>query len=253
MNGPSERALQVARAEADKLVKDGAQAVFLTGSHARGDANEHSDLDVRAVGDGASKKLKRHDEFLVAISWMTLDEHRAGFDDPAEVGSLVPGWKSAVILHDPDRVAARLKKDAEAWSWERITKKSDHWVAQQMTEYAEEIHTLIGDMEDGQHAAAAAERSQIAMRLAHVLSVHHRIPYESENDLYDLVAEAMGGRYEGLQRKALAEVEIDLKSSTGAAKQLFAIAAAEVRDLLDDEQRDVVAHACDIAGYPLPS
>lgn len=252
MNGPSERALQVARAEAERLIEEGARAVFLTGSHARGEANEHSDLDIRVVGERGSKKLERHDEFLVAISWMTLEEHRAAFDDPAEVGSVVPGWKSALILHDPDGIAARLREEAEAWDWERLAEKAERWVAQEITEYAEEVHTLIGDMEDGQCAAAAAERSQLAMHLAHVLSVHRRIAYESENDLYDLIAEAMGGRYQELQRKALAEIEIDLQSSTGAAEQLFAIAAAEVRDLLDDDQRTVVAHACEIAGYPLP-
>lgn len=253
MNGPSKRALEVARAETEELIEEGAEAVFLTGSHARGEANEHSDLDLRVVGEGPDKKLKRHDEFLIAISWMTLDEHREAFDDPAEVGSVVPGWKSALILHDPHGTAAGLKKEAEDWDWDRVAEKADKWVAQEVTEYAEEIHTLLGNFEDDKPAAAAAERSQLAMHLAQVMSVQKRILYESENDLWDLVAEAMGGRYGELQKKALAQPEIDLEVSAGAARQLFAIAAAEVRELLDDDQREVVAHACEIAGYPLPA
>lgn len=252
MDGPSKRALEVARAETKELVADGAQAVFLTGSHARGDANEHSDLDLRVVGEGPEKKLKRHDEFLIAISWMTLDEHREAFDDPSEVGSVVPGWKSAVILHDPEQIAERFKKEAEDWDWDRISDKADEWVAKEVTEYAEEIHTLLGNLEDEKPAAAAAERSQLAMHLAQVMSVHKRILYESENDLWDLVADAMGGRYGELQKKALAQPEIELEDSAAAARQLFAIAAAEVRGLLEDDQREVVAHACEIAGYPLP-
>jgi hypothetical protein len=223
----------------------------LTGSHARGDANSHSDLDLRVVGEGPSKVLKRHDEFLVAISGMTRQDHRKMFDDPSEVGSVVPGWKSAVILHDPDGVAAALQDEAERWTWDRVADKADRWVAKEITDYAEEIHTLLGNLEDGRLTAAAAERSQLAMHLAHVLSVRKRIAYESENDLWDLVAEAMNGRYGELQSKALAEDAIDLADSTGAAKQLFAIAAAEVRPLLDEQQRPVVEHACEIAGYPL--
>lgn len=252
MNGPSERALEVARAETQELIAQGAEAVFLTGSHARGEANEYSDLDLRVVGEGPDKKLKRHDEFLIAISWMTVDEHRAAFDEPSQVGSVVPGWKSAVILHDPDDIAAELQKGAGGWGWARVAEKADEWIAQEITEYAEEIHTLLGNFEDDKPAAAAAERSQLAMHLAQVMSVHKQIQYESENDLWELVAEAMGGRYGELQEKALAQREIDLEGSAAAARQLFAIAAAEVRHLLDEDQLAVVRHACEIAGYPLP-
>lgn len=252
MNGPSERALEVSQQETEALAQAGAEAVFLTGSHARGDANAHSDLDLRVVGNGPSKVLKRHDEFLVAISGMTRKEHRKIFDDPSEVGSVVPGWKSAVILYDPNGVAAALQAEAKRWTWDRVAEKADEWVAREITAYAEEIHTLAGNLEDGKLAAAAAERSQLAMHLAHVLSVHQRIAYGSENDLWELVAQAMGGRYGELQSKALAEDAIDLGDSTGAAKQLFAIAAAEVRSLLDERQAAVVEHACEIAGYPLP-
>lgn len=251
MAGPSERALEVVKEETGALVAQGARAVILTGSHATGNANGYSDLDLRVIGDGPSKKLKRHAEFLVSISWMTLDEHEEGFKDPAEVGTVVPGWTSAVILHDPEGRAARLKERAEAWRWDEISDHCDSWVAQQITELAEEIHTILGNLEQDKLAAAAAERSQVAMGLARTLSVHKRIAYESENDLWDLVADAMGGRYGELQRKALAQNEIGLKESLGAVMQLFAVGADETQQLLAEEQHAVVARACELAGYPL--
>jgi len=251
MSGPSKRALHVAKAETKELVDQGATAVILTGSHASGSANEYSDLDLRVIGKGPSKVLKRHEEFLVSVSWMTLDEHEDGFTDPEEVGSVVPGWTSALILHDPHGHAARLKEKAEAWKWDEIADKCDEWVAEQTVELAEEIHTVLGNLEQDKPAAAAAERSQIAMGLAQALSVHKRIAYESENDLWDLVADAMGGRYGELQSKSLAQDDITLKDSLGAVMQLFAIGAAETQHLLNDEQRAVVARACELAGYPL--
>ena len=252
MSGPSERALEVAKAETQDLVEQGALAVILTGSHASGSANEYSDLDLRVVGKGPSKVLKRHEEFLVSISWMELDEHEDGFTDPEEVGSVVPGWTSALILHDPDDHAARFKQKAEAWKWADISDDCDEWVAEQITELAEEIHTILGNLEQDKPIAAAAERSQIAMGLAQTLSVHKRIAYESENDLWDLTADAMGGRYGELQRKSLSVEEISLKESLGAVMQLFAIAAADVQQLLNEQQHAVVARACELAGYPLP-
>lgn len=251
MAGPTKRALQVCKQETQALVEQGALAVILTGSHASGTANEYSDLDLRVIGDGPSKKLKRHDEFLVSISWMTLDEHKDGFGDPEEVGSVVPGWTSALILHDPDGHAARLKDRAESWKWEEISDECDRWVAKEITELAEEIHTILGNLEQDKPAAAAAERSQVAMGLAQTLSVHKRIAYESENDLWDLLCEAMGGRYGELQRKALGQDEVTFKDSVGAVMQLFAVGASETQHLLDEEQRAVVARACELAGYPL--
>jgi predicted nucleotidyltransferase len=252
VTGPSERALEVAREETEVLIEDGARAVILTGSHARGDANQHSDLDLRVIGDGPSKKLKRNGEFLVAISWLTLDEHNEVFEDPEKAGSAVPGWTSAIVLHDPEGLAAQLQRRAERWDFDDISKEADKWVGQEITELAEEIHTVLGNLLQNKPAAAAAERSQLAMGLAQLLSVHKRIPYESENDLWSLVAEAMGGDYADLQKRALAQDPIELKAGVDAVLEMFGRAAAETQSLLDQDQKEVVAHACDIAGHPLP-
>src|SRR5687767_7863203 len=119
-SGPSERALEVARAEAEAMVSEGAEAVFLTGSHARGDAHPESDLDIRAVGEGSYPPLKRHDEFLVSTSWTTREDNEKTFKDPSAVGQAVPGWRSAVIIHDPDGIAAAFKARAERWGWDEI-------------------------------------------------------------------------------------------------------------------------------------
>jgi hypothetical protein len=251
-SGPSERALEVARAEADELVGRGAEAVFLTGSHARGDAHPESDLDVRAVGEGSYPPLKRHDEFLISTSWTTKEDNEKAFEDPSAVGQSVPGWRSAVILHDPNEIAAGFKERAEKWSWDEISDAADEWVAEQVTDYAEEIHTLIGNLDQEQISGAAAIRSQLALHLAEFLSVHHRILYESENELWDEVAEAMGPDYEARQRVALGIEGSSLEESARAAMDLFGIAAAQTAHLLDDTQRAVVAHACELAGRPLP-
>ncbi len=140
-----------------------------------------------------------------------------------------------------------MKERAAAWNWDEISDRCDEWVASQITELAEEIHTILGNIEQGKAAAAAAERSQVAMGLAQTLSVHKRIAYESENDLWDLVADAMGGRYGELQRKALAQDEISLKDSLAAAMQLFVIAAAETHAFLGEDQQGVVDRASELA------
>jgi hypothetical protein len=120
-----------------------------------------------------------------------------------------------------------------------------------VTDYAEEIHTLVGNLDQGQSSGAAAILSQLALHLAEFLSVHQRILYESENELWSVVADAMGEAYARGQEIALGVVEASLEDAARAAMDLFGMAAAQTAHLLDETQRAVVAHACKLAGRPL--
>jgi predicted nucleotidyltransferase len=250
-SGPGDRVLEVAEKEAESLVGMGGEAVYITGSHARGDAHPDSDIDIRVIGNGTSPDLKRKDEFLISTSWQTVDEAEGVLSDPAQVGEVIPGWRDAVILHDPNGIATELKKRAEKWDWEEISKECDEWVAEQVTEYAEEVHTLVGNLDQEQLSGAAAIRSQLALHLAQYLAVHRRVLYESENVLWEKVAEAMGEEYARNQSVALGLEAVSLEDSCRAALDLFGQAAADTADLLDETQREVVAYACKLAGHPL--
>ncbi len=239
--------------ESKALVAAGAESVYMTGSHARGDAHPESDIDIRVIGEGSSPDLKRHDEFLISTSWQTVGESESGFSDPSQVGEVIPGWRGAVVLYDPDGLAEKLKDRAKKWDWEEISKECDEWVAEQITEYAEEVHTLIGNLDQHQLSGAAAIRSELVLHLAQYLAVHHRILYESENVLWEEVAKAMGDEYGENQSLALGLTEAPFEDSCRAALDLFGAAAADTADLLDDTQRAVVAHACKLAGHPLPT
>jgi hypothetical protein len=243
--------MEVARAETDKLIEQGAVAVMLTGSHARGDAHPESDLDLRVVGDGPDSFLVRREEFLVSIAWLTADEHREAFTKPDEVGQVIPGWRGAVILHDPKGVAKEIQAEARQWRWDDIRSECDEWVADQITDLAEEVHTLIGNLDMGQNSGAAAIRSQIALHLAHLLAVHLRLLYTSENDLWDVVAEEMGNPWGKVQAVALGLEGNSFRKTCEAALELFGIAAALVVDTLDDRRLAIVGHACKLAGHPL--
>jgi hypothetical protein len=249
--GPSSQVLDMARARAEELADEGAEAVVLTGSHARGDAHEDSDVDLRVVGHGPHKLLERRAGFLVSVSWLPAEEHRSAFDDPSKVGTIVPGWRHAAIVLDPRGVAAGLQEEAKRWEWSRVDEAAKSWIAQEMTEYAEEVHTLIGNLDMGQRSGAAGIRSELAADLAGFLAVYHHILYESENDLWELVADAQGERWRGLQDVALGVQSTTLEQSSKAALDLFTLAASTTRDLLDESQREVVDYACKLAARSL--
>jgi hypothetical protein len=239
-----ERALRAASEVAARLVREGAEAVILTGSWARGDAHPESDLDLRVVGKEKPKRLERHGGFLVSTAWQTEDQHRKLFENPEEVGSIIPGWRSALLLEDPKGVAAKLQREAEAWTWDRVDPGSiDEHVATEITKLAEEVHSLYSNLDQGISTGAAMQRSTVALDVAPVMAVHHRLLYESEKKLWDLVGEKQGDAWHEAQEAALGEHGEDFLTSCVAAFDLFSMAAGTTKRLLSDDQREVVEHA----------
>lgn len=243
---PDAAAIDVARTLGDELVGQGAKAVWLAGSHARGEAGRHSDIDLGALAAadaGPGYRLERREGYLISTAWTTVEATRASFDDPSVCGAAVPGWRRALVLHDPDGIAAELVAEAHAWDWPRVDERARSWTAEQVTGYAEELHKVVGALERGDRWAAAMQRSVLSLRLPLLMSVQRRILYDSENDVYRLVAEAMGEPWASTHATALATDGEAGTASTAAALELYMLAAAEVGPGLDARQSEVVAHA----------
>jgi hypothetical protein len=88
--------------------------------------------------------------------------------------------------------------------------------------------------------------------MGRVLAAHHRLLYDTENQLWDLVSARMGPTWTRLQSAALGEKGQNFEETCRAALQLYVLAAQEVRSLLNAQERQVVNHACKIANDSLP-
>lgn len=176
-------------------------------------------------------------------AWASEEEHRDRFTNPGEVGSSVPGWREAVILHDPDRVAAGLKQEALDWRWERLGDGCDTWVAEQIVGLAEEVEKLSAALDRNRALTAAVQRDLLALRLGPIIAVHQRLLYGSENVLWQHVGERMGEEWRLAQSAAFGMNGEDFAASCVAALRLYRLAVASIRGLLSDTQRTVVEHA----------
>ena len=102
-DGPSDHALSVARQAAEELAGDGAP---------------ESDVDVLAVGPRTfSFRLERRGGLLVSASSRPAEAYRREMTDPGSVCTAVPGWRKAVMLHDPEGKAGSLIEEGRTWSW----------------------------------------------------------------------------------------------------------------------------------------
>ncbi len=239
----------VAREAADELARAGAEAIVLVGSHARGDAGSESDVDLLAVGPETFWwRLQRRDGRLVSTSSQPSEAYREAFRDPGSVCTVVPGWREAVPLHDPEGTGASLIEEADGWTWEPLERRCDAWVAEEITPLTEEVHKLVAALRDDNRPAAAVNRSLLALRLAPILAVHLRILYGSENRLWDLVGTAMGEEWRRTQSAAFGLDCEPFDETCKAALRLYGLAADETHHLLDDRQRRVVRRGREIAG-----
>ena len=208
-------------------------------------------MDLYAIGDGPAYRLERAGGRLVSVSWRTHEAELGSFAQPWRAGAVIPAWRNAVVLHDGSGVAAELASAAAEWGWEQIDAECDAWVTDEVTGYAEEVHKLHAALERGDDLDAVVQRSVLALRLPRALSVHHRLLYETDHDLWRLVAERMGDGWRAAHAASLGLGAEPVGESSRAALRLFVLAADAVEPLFDARQRAVVTaarEACIVAG-----
>ncbi len=267
-------AMRIARTAAREAMGRGALAVVLTGSQARGDAGAGSDIDLVVVFDKAPDAGSEPAAYsmrrgrLVATAWTTPRMAAAAFRDPARFPTYVPGWREAVLLADPDVVAARIQARARRWEWDDVADATDAYVAEQITGWAEEVHKLVAALERGQRHTASVQRSLLAVHLAGLVALQRRILWGADNALHDLVSAAMGEPWASVQSRAFGEGGESHEDSCRAALELYGLAAGEcssersadpeaspeaVGEVLNRQQRAVVGEACAVAGVVGPA
>ena len=122
-------------------------------------------------------------------------------------------------------------------------------MAEGITSLAEEAHKLVAALGREDPSTAAVQRSVLAVRLAPILAVHHRVLYGSENALWDVVGAAMGEEWSRAQSDALGLGDETFEETCRGALRLYGLAAEEVHHLFDGRQERVVRHARRLSGY----
>lgn len=138
-----------------ELVDDNTVAIGLTGSHARGDANAHSDIDlwhfVKEVPDDprAAYMLSVVGGWLVSVSVRKLADEAALMHAPRTAIDVVPGFRQMRALHDPQGELARVIDAARRFQWDSLRAAANDQASYELAGNAEEIGKLISALEQG--------------------------------------------------------------------------------------------------------
>jgi hypothetical protein len=246
IRGVDEEIRALAERVSKRLVDQGAKATLLTGSHARGNARPDSDVDIFAVGEGPSGWMEIVDGRLVSVYWWSAEETRRRMLDPEFAVLAVRAWRDGILLDDPTGVGAELQREANEWTWEKIEREADAWVAEKLVVWAEYVMKLAAAVSGDRRLDAAAIRAQLVVELAELFAVRRRMIEESENGFWETVAELGGQRWRTALERAL--LETDEQAATAGALELFELLVDDMREALDERQREVVDHALTGAG-----
>lgn len=94
--------------------------------------------------------------------------------------------------------------------------------------YARGDATSASDLDLKRALTAAVQRDLLALRLASILAVHHRLLYGSENILWEQVGERMSEEWRRAQAAAFNTAGESLETSCAAALRLFRLATDSV-------------------------
>ena len=183
---------------AEKFNAPTIDALVLIGSHARGEATPHSDVDIEryfvregdAVPAGGTHMIDGH---LVVVSDIHPDRVDAWFSEPNEVVNVVAGLRKAKALTDRNGTFAAIQERSHAFRWDTaMQQKANAYASEQMAGWIEEVHKGLQGLADDDVGRLNAASFGLSWGLVNVMKVQRGIMLKSENHLLQRVTDVIG-------------------------------------------------------------
>lgn len=164
--------------------ENGVQAIFLTGSVARGEAGEFSDLDLSVLVE--AERLVRNtvnyrNGVLLSVERSTAAHRSRAFTEPETALWNLESLQTGVPLHDPHGMFVDLQTRARAVGWADLAARADARAATLLADNAEELHKVMGGLRDGNDAKVAYACLGLTLALGKVALLSAGTPLPSEN------------------------------------------------------------------------
>lgn len=231
-----------------ELVDDNTLAIGLTGSHARGDANAHSDVDlwhfVRTLPEDprAAYRLRMEEGWLVSVSLRNLAEEAALMRAPATAIAVVPGFRQMRALHDPQGDLARVIEEARNFPWDSLRAAAADRAGYELCGNAEEVGKLISALEQGDKAMGLFWLHAMIFGLLKATTLGLGLAVETENTQVQQLQQTVGAdsAWSRALREALGIPPADAALRVRAGLRLYRETAALLEGQIRPDDQAVV-------------
>jgi len=159
-----------------------AKAFARMGSHARGDPNPFSDIDLvrftttkePSLPDAGSHLVDGH---LVVVSDCSPEEVEKSFIQPEIAVDRIPGLRSGRALRDNDGFFASLQARANAFVWDAAMQtRADAFASQAMMGWVEEVHKALAGLHNGETGRLLDGEFGLTWGLSRLVSTQRGVP-----------------------------------------------------------------------------
>jgi hypothetical protein len=226
-----------------------ASAIALTGSRARNDHGNFSDLDlVRFLNTDHPQPARTFliDGLFVVVSNVTPTETRQLFLHPEKATRYVAGLRTALPLWDPNRTLHRLIRRARAFTWtQAMQQKANAWASRELVGWIEEAQKGLEGLLRNDEGRLLNARHGLSWGLLGVMRVQQGILITSENTTHSQVFARLGKNspWTRLARQAFGIEPIPLRHQVIAGLRLYILTATRLRPTLQRADRPLIEEA----------
>ncbi len=173
------------------------RGIFLSGSYARGLADNWSDVDLVCLTYDdiqIEDRLEYRDGLLVSITYCSLKHWLWVLKFPESAIHAIPAFCNMRPLLDQDVSVVQLQQKARGFDFALLQERANRYAAETMFHLVEDVHKLLGGLATRDESRVLAATYEILQGMTKAVAVSRGVMVESANTYFAQVMQEVGAR-----------------------------------------------------------
>lgn len=235
-----------------RLDPPGDVGVAITGSHARGENLDHSDVDLDIFVSelpAETYTLRLFNGKLISLKYLLLKDEYESLTRPERAVWAVPGLRQMQILQDEKGEITTLKQAAFDFNWADLQNAADEYAAEKLMGCAEEAHKIISGLAKNHESKVLYASWGLFNELSFSVIVQAGLMIDSENRVFDIIQDHLGLDHPWTRAFRLSfgmdcvDPNVPAYQTRGkAALELYLETGVLFREIIPGHHREVIDH-----------